>query len=295
MGDDREQRRLDDYLRARLAFAMAGWKPLKEGPRRADAEPSIAVVTHGPAAPPEMVGRAVMVAPPGGLAPPAVVPVSEVGPLDVDTEPLRRDIGPIVRVWAMGHLRALVLVLVLGLLGAAVWTMRSRASEVPLTVVAASPTVAVTPSASPTPTIQVHVIGAVKRPGVVVLGQGSRVADAIEAAGGLGKGADSGDLNLAAVVADGAQVRIGDRDDPSSEVRDAGTSTASSSGGGGTLDLNTATADQLDQLPGVGPVTASAILAWREEHGSFTRIEELQEVDGIGPKTFAQLAPHVHV
>ena len=61
------------------------------------------------------------------------------------------------------------------------------------------------------------------------------------------------------------------------------------------MNLNTATVDQLDTLPGVGPVTAQAILAWREKHGKFSRVQELQEVDGIGPKTYAQLAPKVTV
>ncbi len=61
------------------------------------------------------------------------------------------------------------------------------------------------------------------------------------------------------------------------------------------VDLNSATATQLDSLPGVGPVTAERILAWRTEHGSFRRVEELQEVEGIGPKTYADIAPHVRV
>ena len=65
--------------------------------------------------------------------------------------------------------------------------------------------------------------------------------------------------------------------------------------GAGTLDLNAATAEQLDTLPGVGPVTAASIIAWRTRNERFSRIEELQEVDGIGPKTYAQLAPHVRV
>jgi competence protein ComEA len=73
---------------------------------------------------------------------------------------------------------------------------------------------------------------------------------------------------------------------------------ATASGGGepgGQIDLNSATASQLDTLPGVGPVTAERIIAWRTEHRRFSRVEELQEVDGIGPKTYAQIAPHVRV
>ena len=77
-----------------------------------------------------------------------------------------------------------------------------------------------------------------------------------------------------------------------------GTGPAASSAGpsaAATIDLNRATAAQLEQLPGVRPVTAAAILAWRTEHGRFTAISELQQVDGIGPKTYAQIAPHVRV
>lgn len=200
-----------------------------------------------------------------------------------------------VRVWASAHLKALAVVLVLALVGAATWTMRSRATELPLAVMASVSAMPASPSPTPTPVIQVHIIGSVARPGVVVLPQGGRVADVIEAAGGLTKDADPGELNLAAVVTDGAQVRIGDSAHPSGEVVGAGSPSITGEGGGSEIDLNAATAAQLDQLPGVGPVTAAAILAWREEHGRFTRVEELQEVDGIGPKTYAQIAPHVRV
>jgi len=157
------------------------------------------------------------------------------------------------------------------------------------------PTPASTPSV---PTIVVHVIGAVHHPGLVTLPEGSRVADAIDAAGGTTAKARLGELNLAQVLADGQQIVVG-HDDVVSEVRGpgvvAGTGTAATVGTSAPIDLNTATVEQLEQLPGVGPVTAAAIIAWRTQHGRFTNVAELQEVDGIGPKTYARLAPLVRV
>ncbi|WP_342371758.1 helix-hairpin-helix domain-containing protein [Propioniciclava soli] len=207
-----------------------------------------------------------------------------------------------------------------GLIGMiwAVWVLFGArtvpiATAVPSPVVSEAPTpapsadAASSPDAAPTPqqTIRVHVVGAVVTPGVVSLPVGSRVEDALAAAGGLAEGARPGELNLAAVVVDGAQVVVGDRDDPGGEVRGgdvtgggaAGGASGAAGGAGAsaTVDLNTATAAQLETLPGVGPVTAAAILAWREERGRFTRIEELREVDGIGEKTYARIAPHVRV
>jgi competence protein ComEA len=148
--------------------------------------------------------------------------------------------------------------------------------------------------------IVVHVLGAVRRPGLVRLPEGSRVQDAIDAAGGLLPSADPAEINLAQPLGDGQQVYIGTTAHPSGEVRQtgAGGSGATTAGGGetgGQIDLNSATASQLDTLPGVGPVTAERIIAWRTEHRRFSRVEELQEVDGIGPKTYAQIAPHVRV
>jgi competence protein ComEA len=157
----------------------------------------------------------------------------------------------------------------------------------------------------------VHVVGAVRRPGVVTLPERGRVRDAIDAAGGLTRDADPGELNLAQVLQDGQQIVVGTARDPGGEVRDGSTAGGFAGGGargsggagsesasgssGAVVDLNTATSAQLDTLPGVGPVTADRILAWRTEHGRFSRIEELQEVDGIGPKTYAQIAPLVRV
>lgn len=153
-------------------------------------------------------------------------------------------------------------------------------------------------SASPTPTILVHVLGAVRKPGLVHLPKGARVADAIDAAGGLRSDARPGQLNLAAVVADGSQVFIGTPGTPGGELRGQGAASGGSSaaedGAASPVNLNTATAEQLEALPGVGPVTAQAILDWRSQH-TFARVEQLQEVDGIGPKTYAKLAPLVTV
>ncbi|MBA8795863.1 comEA protein [Friedmanniella endophytica] len=157
-----------------------------------------------------------------------------------------------------------------------------------------------------------HVLGAVRRSGVVRLPIGSRVADAIARAGGIVGGAKLGRLNLAQPLGDGQQVFVARRGDPgSSEVRDpvstaptgaggragsaVGSPSASGSPAGAPVDLNTATEADLDALPGVGPVTAGKIIAWRTAHGRFSAVAELQEVDGIGPKTFAELAPHVTV
>jgi competence protein ComEA len=151
-------------------------------------------------------------------------------------------------------------------------------------------------SVTPTPArpVVVHVLGAVRDPGVVELPEGARVADALEAAGGLTRNARPGELNLAALVADGSQIVVGSKSDPGGEVRE-GNGGAEGNSGSATLSLNTATLAQLDTLPGVGPVTAQKILDWRSEHGRFSRVEELQEVDGIGPKSYAEISGHVRV
>ncbi len=182
--------------------------------------------------------------------------------------------------------------------------MAARGHDVEPVAVTPVATTPATPTASQSSTapkpIQVHVLGAVQAPGVVSVPSGARVAQAIEAAGGLRPEADPAELNLAAVVADGAQIIIGTTAQPRGEIRvDAGSSGGSiagpAAGGAPTLNLNTATVQQLESLPGIGPVTAARIIAWREANGGFTRVEELQEVDGIGPKTYASLAPLVHV
>jgi competence protein ComEA len=147
-------------------------------------------------------------------------------------------------------------------------------------------------SSGPTDRVAVHVAGHVRHPGLIRLPAGSRVQDAIRAAGGATSGADLDAVNLARKLTDGEQVRIpGPGDPPPPLPPDAGavpgTPTAP-------LDLNTATVDQLDTLPGVGEVTAGRIVAYRSAH-PFTTVDELLEVPGIGQRRFEQLKDLVTV
>jgi len=137
-------------------------------------------------------------------------------------------------------------------------------------------------SASPS-VVVVAVAGAVRRPGVVRLPAGSRVVDAIAAAGGAKPGTSLDTVNLAAKLTDGEQVVVG------GAAGAEGASTGAGGGAAGPVNLNSATAGQLDGLPGVGPVTAERIVAWRTAHGGFQRVDQLQDVPGIGPSKFAQL------
>jgi competence protein ComEA len=135
----------------------------------------------------------------------------------------------------------------------------------------------------------VDVTGRVRRPGIVVLHQGARVVDALRAAGGARPGVDLSSLNLARVVTDGEQIVVG-----GSAAAVASPLPGASGPPGSTLvDLNTADETALESLPEVGPVTAQAILAWRNAHGAFTSVDQLLDVDGIGDATLAQLTPYV--
>jgi competence protein ComEA len=159
-------------------------------------------------------------------------------------------------------------------------------------------------SPSPSPSgVVVDVEGRVRRPGLQRLPPGSRVADAVRAAGGTTSGAVLTALNLARLVADGEQVVVPGPGDPATIPGTGAGAGAPASGGGagyggpasGPLDLNAATQTGLDALPGIGPVLAERIVAWRTQHGRFTAVEELAEVPGIGPKALERLRPLVRV
>ncbi|MFT4011217.1 MAG: helix-hairpin-helix domain-containing protein [Nocardioidaceae bacterium] len=144
-------------------------------------------------------------------------------------------------------------------------------------------------TASPGGMLTVDVAGRVRHPGIVVLPAGSRVADAIKSAGGLSRGADRLAVNLAAPLVDGQQVLVGA---PRTVTSPSG-GTALPTGPGTLVNLNTADLATLDTLPEVGPVTAQAILSWRDAHGGFSSVDQLLEVDGIGEATLAKLTPLV--
>jgi competence protein ComEA len=127
----------------------------------------------------------------------------------------------------------------------------------------------------------IDVEGKVKRPGIVTLPHGSRVHEAIAKAGGVVDGADTSTTNLARVLVDGEQIVVG--------TPAAAPTAAGGTAGGGRVSLSSASAEQLDELPGVGPVTADAIIAYRTSHGGFQRVEDLLDVHGIGEKTLADL------
>jgi competence protein ComEA len=140
--------------------------------------------------------------------------------------------------------------------------------------------------AEPAPRLIVHVVGAVRRPGLYRLANGARIADALRRAGGATRRADLSLVNLAAPVSDGTQVVVPRRVSPTEE---AAAGDAATGAPGGPVHLNTATVEQLDELPGVGPVTAQKIVDWREQHGAFSSVDDLDAIPGIGPARLEQL------
>ena len=141
-------------------------------------------------------------------------------------------------------------------------------------------------NAASVPLLVVDVEGAVRRPGLMRLRSGSRVADAVARAGGFGRKADRSAVNLAAPVADGQQVLVPRAGAP---PPGGGASAAGTGGAGGPVSLSSATAEQLDTLPGIGPVTAQKIVSFREQHGAFHSVDDLDAIPGIGPARLAEL------
>ena len=140
--------------------------------------------------------------------------------------------------------------------------------------------------------VVVHVVGAVRRPGVYRLPAWARLAAALRRAGGATSGADLQGVNLAAKVSDGQQVIV-----PARVAGASGTAVAAGAAAapGQPVSLNSATVDQLDELDGVGPVTAQKILDYRKEHGGFGSVDDLKQVSGIGPKRFETLKEKVRM
>jgi competence protein ComEA len=190
--------------------------------------------------------------------------------------------------------------------GAAVWYLRSLPSSVHVEQVSAAggrgssgATAAPGPTALAQPrTIVVYVAGRVRHPGVYTFDQGDRVVDAIERAGGALSGSDLTSLNLAALLTDSEQIVVGKAGGVGAP---SGTSTGSTgasggpAGAGGKVDINTATVDQLEALPGIGPVLAQRIIDFREAHGPFRSVKDLTNVSGIGDAHMADLEPLVTV
>lgn len=202
-----------------------------------------------------------------------------------------------------GHRGAVALLLVCALAAvvAAGVVLRGRPAEVEVPVVEQVGTAlpgAPEPSPSDSAPAQseliVAVVGEVVSPGVVRLPPGSRVQDAVRAAGGLAPGGSSGLLNLARRLVDGEQVVVG----PDVAADPAVGAAAGAAGGGapgGLVDLNAATPAQLDGLPGIGPVLAERIVAWRTDNGPFASIDQLREVPGIGEAKYSSLKSKVAV
>nr|WP_324606515.1 ComEA family DNA-binding protein [Streptomyces bikiniensis] len=258
----------------------------------------------------ETPGRTALPAPPPGVRERLVAGARDRLPLWVQT---RCGLEP-------RTLAALTVVLFVaaGLAGGYFWTGRPEPVRAPELVRAAPATVASTgrsgpepeareevgpppvPPVPPVPSVSsggevvVDVGGKVRRPGVLTLPAGSRVADALRAAGGVRSGADLTGINRARVLSDGEQVLV---DVPGAQVAAPGPGSGGAAGGGdapGTpVSLNTATVEQLDTLPGVGPVLAQHIVDHRTEHGGFRSVAELREVSGIGERRFADLEPLV--
>lgn len=196
--------------------------------------------------------------------------------------------------WPVWRSMLVVLLLSTGLNGWLLWWTTRTPGE-PLTLI--EPTPAPTPTLAP---LAVYVSGAVHAPGVYTLPPNSRIADAIAAAGDFLPDAAPEAINLALPLADGMHIHVPSQEEAEAPpVVSSGANGASAEGqaraASGVVNLNTATVEELDSLPGIGPAIAQRIIDYREQNGSFQSVDELKNVKGIGEKTFAEIAPLVTV
>ncbi|MEV4619765.1 ComEA family DNA-binding protein, partial [Asanoa sp. NPDC049573] len=188
--------------------------------------------------------------------------------------------------------KALAAVAIVVVLAAAFFAYRARPKIEPVAAVSAPPAVDAAPATSAAGDIVVSVAGKVRKPGLVRLPAGARVADAVEAAGGTLPGTDLASVNLARRLTDGELVLIGVTPPPAPV---GGESPQAAPAAGGKINLNSATLAELDSLPGVGPVLAQRILDHRAAKGGFKTVGDLRNVDGIGASRFEELKDLVTV
>jgi competence protein ComEA len=190
-----------------------------------------------------------------------------------------------------GEIAGLIVVLVAVLGGAGLWYARSLPK--PVTIAESAPGTIQQASSSPSPavTVIVDVAGAVREPGVYEFGEGDRVIDAIERAGGSLPKADLSLLNLAAPLADGTQILVPKSGPPAAGVP-GGAAPGSSSG---LININSASATELESLSGIGEVLAATIIEYRDQNGPFASVDDLMDVSGIGPATLDEIRDQVTV
>ncbi|MFJ2031023.1 helix-hairpin-helix domain-containing protein [Streptosporangium sp. NPDC087985] len=226
-------------------------------------------------------------------------------PVPPSFEALRRVVAAQGAVLAPGRpgLRLLLLIALIAAVAGGVYAWRSQPEPEPLAPPRpvsgsplperAGPPQPGSPRSDAVIEVTVHVTGKVRRPGVITLPAGSRVTDAVRAAGGLRKGGAAGTLNLARKLVDGEQIVVG-ATGPAAAAPVAADPVAADPTGV-VLDLNTATPQQLEQLPGVGQVLARRIVEYRDSHGGFRTVEQLREVSGIGDRKYADMKDRVRV
>ncbi len=198
----------------------------------------------------------------------------------------------------VNNVRAVILIVV----GAGVFLLNGCAQPEPIKIVPPAPTAAPEPTQTPQP-IQVYVSGMVVTPDVYILEPGSRIKQLVEAAGGFTEGANTAVVNLAQPLVDGAHVHIPAVDEEPAQsppvlsdpapLRSPGE--ISSGSEGNLMNINIASGAELETLPGIGPVTAQKILEYREANGSFSQIEGIMDVPGIGEGKFAQISALITV